>query len=326
MSIALRGSKWQAYVTHAGKRYRATFDNKSTAEVWEVQARQALKLGKPVPSITMGSGASMTLAKAFDRTYKTFWKGGKSDEKMQQYIRNISDMLGANRSVSEITTEVVDEFIETLKDMGKSNGTVNRYLACLSKTLRHAQDRGVIDKMPKIHRQREGQGRIRWLTKEEEQACIQTMEQWGYYDLKDAFIVSIDTGIRLSELNRLTDQDILKEGVFIEERKNSTHSVIPLTTRARAILEARAASRKGQLFPARKTWMRSSWERVKLHLELDDVVWHTLRHTTCSRLVQRGMPLMHVKEWMGHKAIQTTMRYSHLSTAHLSSGVSLLEQ
>ena len=115
-----------------------------------------------------------------------------------------------------------------------------------------------------------------------------------------------------------------KHGVYLVDRKNDTNGLVPLTTRARQALERRiAVSNGGKLFG---TFPRSKWHRLVNHLELEDVVWHTLRHTTCSRLVQRGMPLVHVKEWMGHSAIQTTMRYAHLAPKNLEVGVSLLEQ
>ena len=47
-----------------------------------------------------------------------------------------------------------------------------------------------------------------------------------------------------------------------------------------------------------------------------DTVVHTFRHTCCSRLVIAGVDLMRVK-WMGHKRIETTMRYAHLGPQDL---------
>ncbi len=39
---------------------------------------------------------------------------------------------------------------------------------------------------------------------------------------------------------------------------------------------------------------------------------HTLRHTHASWLAQSGVDILHIKEQLGHKKIETTMRYSHL--------------
>ena len=42
---------------------------------------------------------------------------------------------------------------------------------------------------------------------------------------------------------------------------------------------------------------------------------HILRHTFCSRLAARNGPLIAIKELAAHRALETTMRYMHLSAA-----------
>jgi site-specific recombinase XerD len=39
---------------------------------------------------------------------------------------------------------------------------------------------------------------------------------------------------------------------------------------------------------------------------------HQMRHTFASRLLKEGMTLFQLKELLGHKNIQSTMRYAHL--------------
>ena len=55
------------------------------------------------------------------------------------------------------------------------------------------------------------------------------------------------------------------------------------------------------------------------HLEWEDVVLYTMRHTCASRPVQRGADLKRVQEWMGHTDIKTTLRYAKLTPKDLFS-------
>jgi len=57
----------------------------------------------------------------------------------------------------------------------------------------------------------------------------------------------------------------------------------------------------------------------------DKVVFHTLRHTFASWLVQAGTPLYTVKELLGHKSIAMTERYSHLAENTMREAVKKLE-
>lgn len=52
--------------------------------------------------------------------------------------------------------------------------------------------------------------------------------------------------------------------------------------------------------------------------------WRCLRHTFASRLVMAGVDLRTVQELMGHKSIEMTVRYSHLTPKHTLAAVQRL--
>jgi site-specific recombinase XerD len=67
--------------------------------------------------------------------------------------------------------------------------------------------------------------------------------------------------------------------------------------------------------------MRTPFANAKL----DDVNFHTLRHTFASWAVMRGVSLKELQELLGHSSLAMTMRYAHLAPERLRSAVTRLE-
>ena len=77
---------------------------------------------------------------------------------------------------------------------------------------------------------------------------------------------------------------------------------------------------KGLVFDISIKQLQGHWDRLRTHMELEDdpqFVLHMLRHTCASRMVQGGVDLRRIQQWMGHKSITTTLRYAHLAPKDL---------
>jgi len=70
-----------------------------------------------------------------------------------------------------------------------------------------------------------------------------------------------------------------------------------------------------------RAFIRRVFEPALRKAGIQDASWHTLRHTTASRLVMAGVPLPTVQQVLGHRDIQTTLRYSHLSPSHIQAAM-----
>ena len=100
-----------------------------------------------------------------------------------------------------------------------------------------------------------------------------------------------------------------------------------MTAEVKAMLEGRILlqARSEYVFSTqagtKRRWVSDTFERSVKNLGLNDgisdprlrVVFHTLRHTFASWLVQKGTPLYTVAELMGHTTLEMTKRYAHLS-------------
>ena len=68
------------------------------------------------------------------------------------------------------------------------------------------------------------------------------------------------------------------------------------------------------------------WKQALQKAGIQNFRWHDLRHTWASWLVQRGVPLVALKEMGGWEKLDMVMRYAHLATEHLLPHAGLLDQ
>lgn len=325
MTIRKRGNKYQVSVSLAGERIQRSADNEIEAKRLEPELLKELQ-----DKIAGKEMTNWTLKTAVDRTFSLCWNDGKSIKTHKKNSNLMMGYFGKDTLLKDIDTDWVDQWVMELEEMGNSGATINRKLACLSKVITVAEDRGVITKRPKLQRRQEGTGRIRWLTFEEEDNLLGLFKSWSKDDHRDLTVFLLDTGCRPSEAYRLTLRDVNFEHNLVHfwETKSKVPRSIPLTLRVQEILKRRTQNTL-KPFPWNDSWYRNQWDRAKNLMGLGDdkqFVPYCLRHTCASRMVQKGVPLAVIKEWLGHKTISITLRYAHLCPGSLQVGLQALER
>jgi len=270
-----------------------------------------------------------TLHDALEQTKRERWNRAKSKVQLTRNGQLAVEYFGKSLPASEVTRSEIAAYDDYLRQKGNTDATINRKMAALSTILQTAYEHGWITSKPVIHRLREGRGRIRYLTLDEERLHLALYRDWGKRDHHDVMCVFLDTGMRMGELWALQTRDVnFHTGVIhIFENKTSHPRSIPMTTRVRAILEAR--SHLTQPFPYDNFWFQRIWNRARTILGFgNDVEYvpYACRHTCATRLLQRGMTIPELQLWLGHKSIHMTMRYAHLAPTALLKGAQLLEQ
>ena len=71
--------------------------------------------------------------------------------------------------------------------------------------------------------------------------------------------------------------------------------------------------------------IRKRFNRALQKADIQGFVFHDLRHTFASHLVMSGVDLMTVKELLGHKRIEMTLRHAHLAPDHKRAAVNRLD-
>ncbi|MDC9612054.1 tyrosine-type recombinase/integrase, partial [Pseudoalteromonas sp. GABNS16H] len=182
-----------------------------------------------------------------------------------------------------------------------SVSTINRKYAALSVMIKFAQKRGYIKKMFEMPKYKEPEHRIRWISKEEEVDIL------NYFNkvkpiVSDIVIVLLDTGIRCSELWRLKVDHVSDTHLTVWVSKGGKARSVPLTSRVRAVFKKHIEGREKeeQVFKDWNNWkLTHFWGRVRAELGLENDAYfvpHILRHTFCTRLVQKAVPLSHVQK------------------------------
>lgn len=272
----------------------------------------------------------MKLSELFDLTLNHCWKGTRGEATATRNGLAIIGLIGPDKRVYDISSADVYNAIEALKAKGNSNATINRKLSALSRVLSHGVELGLLSSKPYIPFMKEGSHRIKWLSLEDEQACIDWFLRRGFHacgvislrfntSAYDWFIVAIDTGMRVSEVLSITPENIDGQYIRLWTNKTDTPRSIPMTSRVKEIFD-----RRNNFEDLTYRQIEYVWTLMMKQTGLDYTP-HDLRHTFCSRLIQKGVSLVVVKELAGHKDIKTTLRYAHISDQNREDAIKLLE-
>jgi integrase len=305
------------------KTYKAEW-SKDDAE--KALAQALLQLEQPAieatPSITFSQATARYLASKVRK--KTV-----SDD--VRHLKSFPAEWGA-LPLSQITTSRInawksDRLGAVSKRTGKpySAAAINRPLQSLRHLLRLAHEEGALQVVPKVRLEKEPQGRLRWLTEQEIQALLTACSKSRNKKLHAAVVITLNTGLRRGELLGLEWQrvDLSRSVIRLEITKSGKRRELPINDACYRALVSLEPKESGRLFDTKHihTAYASAVEAAKL----DDVTFHTLRHTFASWAMMRGASLRELQELLGHATLQMTMRYAHFSPDRLRSAVSRLD-
>ena len=153
-----------------GQRLRGTFKTLSEAQANELAFKHTLVHPSHAILTTTRShdkrDAPKTLGQLLDKAAPSIWRGKSTEVQSLQRCLTTVSIIGPNKALGDLGTSDIDKVVDSL--LASAPATVNRYLSALHRLLDWGKERKYVPEVPLFTWQTEDEGRIRWITEDEE--------------------------------------------------------------------------------------------------------------------------------------------------------------
>jgi site-specific recombinase XerD len=245
-------------------------------------------------------------------------------------VRTIKSYLYYNQKFLEFTEKTakyvdrndVNSFLSHLKQKGLSNNTLAHITAALKFYYQNILGRKFFFGIRYPRRERK---LPTVLTKEEIKRMIESTK-----NPKHRLLIELvyGSGLRVSEVVKLKlkDFDFENKSIFVRQGKGRKDRKTILPENLITKIKENFTEKDGEqlLFPSYKNShlsIRSVQKIIKKSAELakinKNVYVHALRHSFATHLLENGFDLKHISDLLGHKRLETTQIYLHLSSDYI---------
>jgi len=273
---------------------------------------------------------------AFAKEYLQWSKANKkpSTWKRELYTMRIFDREFEGKNIQDITAWQIEKYKAKRGEKYKVN-SVNREIALLKHLFSKALEWKKIKENPArtVKRLKGGIKRVRYLMPDEIQILLANCEGLLRGFLKPFITVALHSGARKGELQSLQWSEVNFDLGIISllDTKNGERRDIPINETVRATLKG--IERKFDLVFSNtngkmtdNTQLQLAFSEALKRSGIEDFHLHDTRHTFASNLVMAGADLNDVRELLGHKKMEMTLRYAHLSPKHKTKVVNILDR
>jgi site-specific recombinase XerD len=336
MAIFQKGKNWYIDYYHKGRRRRKKIGTSKKLAETVLNDVQVKIVKKEFLGIVE---EKKILFEDFMETYKEYSKANKALNSYNRDLISLNSLkpVFGQSYLFEIASQMIEEYkARRLKDKVKP-ATINREVSCLRHIFNKAIEWDVVNRNPAkgVKLLKEPPGRIRYLDVEEIERLLKAIDSIprgaGKY-LKPIVIIAINTGLRKQEILKLKwkNIDFNERKITVHRTKTNDIRVMPMNESIYQELKKVPQHSESDYVFCNKQGIpygnvRKSFESALSIAKIKDFRFHDLRHTFASHLVMNGSDIRTVQQLMGHKEIKMTMRYSHLSKAHLQDAVGKLD-
>lgn len=273
----------------------------------------------------------LTLSRALDKYYETVSVHKKGHQQEFYRTQVIKRHPLADKFMDEITTVDIAAYrdhrlTQATTRSGKpvSGNTVRLEMALLSSLFNIARvEWGTCRTNPVtlVRKPKVSPGRDRRLTSSEERRLSRYFRERNP-EVYIIFHLALETAMRQGEILGLCREHLdLQHGVaHLPETKNGSSRDVPLSRRARNLLQSLPAQLSGKIFSYTSSGFKSAWRTAIKELKIVNLHFHDLRHEAISRFFELGtLNVMEVAAISGHRSMNMLKRYTHLRAWQLVS-------
>ena len=280
---------------------------------------------------------------AFSKRYVEIFKETKSEKYVKDIelcIKKINAEFDEHTLMTAFDYQSCELFILKLRKTAPAGA--ENYLRTIKAMFNKAKDWGYIRENPidKIKLPKRQKEQMKIITDEERARLIGTIQNPL---MKKLIIFNLNSGLRVAEITflRYRHIDLGNERILIGDKDFTTKSKKPRLIYMNAELKllcqqimAEKGKRKDDDFifgkpngtPFLPETLSKKFKKTCRDAGLDERIHHhSMRHTFCSNIVNKGGNIMAAKELMGHSDIRTTQRYCHPDETMKREAVKLLD-
>ena len=167
----------------------------------------------------------------------------------------------------------------------------------------------------------------RFLTKEEEEKLLSVANPI----MKSMIIFALNTGMRVGEILNLKWEHIFFSRnylVALNPKNNKPRKILINNTLKAVIENLPKLSEYVFTNPQTKTQyknIKKTFSRTVERAGIPHISFHELRHTVASRLNEKGVDILTIKEILDHSDVKTTQLYTHTPRKNILNAVDILE-
>lgn len=259
-------------------------------------------------------------------------------------LNHITNFIVSSLNINEIPIKQINhQFLTDFEFYLKSERNCNhnsamRYLKSLKKIIGIALSNNWIDKDPfRNYKTQSKETEREFLSEDEIQSMInKKLKMLRLDQVRDIFIFCCYTGLAYSDVNKLTNNNLIKgiDGEMwlkFNRTKTNTKSNIPLLPIPLLIIEKYKPedddSRTYRLLPVLSNQKMNAYlkEIADLCGINKNLTFHLARHTFATTVtLSNGVPIESVSKMLGHKSLKTTQHYAKILDRKVSEDMKVL--